>query len=373
MEEQLTKKQRRELKKQERKEKEVAMQKKKQQKTIITWSVVIVVLLAVIWGLTQLGGSTPGDQLVTTDALGVTEQSHVKGNREAKVVLVEFSDFQCPACASYQGVLTQLVEEYGDRLALVYRHFPLKSIHPNADLAARAAEAASRQGKFWEMHDQLFARQTTWTSMSSGQAEAEFIGYAESMDLDVGQFTADLEADEVHDIVDQDLAIANQLGLRGTPSFFLNGTQLQNPGSYAEFQALIEAELAKVSDTDNATTGTIEGLLSYPSEVLPDLRVCAEDVETQEMYCTDKNELVASHEPPLYTGTGYQLEVPVGTYHVYAFRPDDQEGELRGLYSQAVPCGLTVECTSHELIPVDVAAGEIVRAIHPADWYSQNN
>lgn len=97
-----------------------------------------------------------------------TGSASVRGNQSAAVTIVEYSDFQCPYCSRALPTVNQLLTEYGDKVKLVYKHFPLEQIHPNARLAAVAAECAKDQGKFWEMHDKLFEKQTEWSSLSQG-------------------------------------------------------------------------------------------------------------------------------------------------------------------------------------------------------------
>lgn len=157
----------------------------------------------------------------------------VRGSSEAKVVVVEYSDFQCPACAAYEPVIDRMLEELGQDVALVYRHFPLTSIHPNAMLAAQAAEAAGRQGKFWEMHDKLFLQQTVW---SEAQDPTDlFIEYAAGVGVNQDTFRVDLNSDEVKAAVAEDLNSGQQLGVQATPTFYVNGKKMPNVRSYNEF------------------------------------------------------------------------------------------------------------------------------------------
>lgn len=170
------------------------------------------------------------------------------GNPSASVTIIEYADFQCPACAATSPLLARVMDEYGDQVQLVYRYFPLNSIHPNADIAARAAEAAGHQNKFWEMHNMLFANQNAWSSLSN--PTDTLVTYATSLDLNIDQFKADLTSSEIRDRVNRDLKSAEQAGLTGTPSIFVNGQQLSpNPGSFDLWQDIVEAELAKVSQT----------------------------------------------------------------------------------------------------------------------------
>lgn len=147
---------------------------------------------------------------------------HVRG--EGEVVIVEFSDFQCPACRTAQLVVERVLSEYPGQVRHVFRHFPLLSIHPYAEETARAAEAASLQDAFWEYHDLLFKRQDEWNG--GEDLDARLTQYAQELGLDVARFRQDYESDVVARAVQEDLAFANQLRLRGTPSFFVNGKQV---------------------------------------------------------------------------------------------------------------------------------------------------
>ena len=172
-------------------------------------------------------------------AFEIRSDDWVKGNPKAAVRLIEYSDFQCPACGSYYPLVKELAEEYGDRVAFVYRHFPLATIHRNAFSAAIAAEAAGRQGDFWGMHDTLFEKQAAWGESSN--PEELFAGYAADLDLDAERFRTD-SVDSSLTRVERDAM--NGLALNSTPTFFLNGVKIANLRSLEEFKTQIEAALA---------------------------------------------------------------------------------------------------------------------------------
>jgi protein-disulfide isomerase len=200
-------------------------------------------VIAVIGGLIWLGESQDGaDQPLPIDGQ-VSEADHVQGPADAKLTLIEYADFQCPTCAAYAPVLEQLLAEYPDDLRLVYRYFPLKTIHPNATIASQAAEAAHLQGKFWEMHDILFNRQSEWSRLSSPRKT--FIDYAEELGLDTARFETDMNSKAVKDRVDADFENATAAGLSGTPTFYLNGVALENPRGLEGFQEVLDAKLAE--------------------------------------------------------------------------------------------------------------------------------
>ena len=161
-------------------------------------------------------------------------EPRIKGNPEAEISLVKYSDFQCPACAQAYTALKQLEESFGEQFSFEYRHYPLRTIHPNAQLAAQAAEAAGVQGKFWEMHDMLFENQAEWSR--SINPKKQFKNYAEDLGLNEDRFEFDLESDEVKAKVNQDADQAALLQLPGTPSFLVNG----EVGTIQEFTALLD-------------------------------------------------------------------------------------------------------------------------------------
>lgn len=149
------------------------------------------------------------------------DDAPVRGAPMAPVTIVAFSDFQCPYCAAAHPELDRLVREFEGQVKLVFKHFPLGS-HPRAVAAARAAEAARNQGKFWEMHDALFENQRALE-------DADLERYAGMIGLDVERFKADMAGTEVQERVEEDRALGERLGVEGTPTVFVNGRLLREP------------------------------------------------------------------------------------------------------------------------------------------------
>lgn len=144
--------------------------------------------------------------------------SVTKGNPDAPVYLVEFSDFQCPACKEFKPIVDQLVEKYSGQLLYVYRYYPL-SQHPFGRPAALAAIAAQKQNKFWEMYNYLFAHQNEFSQ--------EFIEKSgQELGLDTEKFKSDMNSTESQNLLDKDLADGNTFGVSATPTFFLNGEKI---------------------------------------------------------------------------------------------------------------------------------------------------
>jgi protein-disulfide isomerase len=147
---------------------------------------------------------------------------------------VEYADFECPFCAKGTGVARELRERFGDDLRYVFRHLPLPDVHPHAELAGRAALAADAQGRFWEMHDALFARQD--------ELELEdLVGYAADVGLDVERFLRDLDDQALDARIRRDVASAEASGARGTPTFFVNGQRHTGPHDTESLAAALSA------------------------------------------------------------------------------------------------------------------------------------
>lgn len=180
--------------------------------------------------------------VVTSSLPAIVETDYVSGPNSATVTLVEYGDFQCPACGHYYPMVKQLKSDYKDTVKVVYRNFPLTMAHANAQLAAQAAYAAGRQNKFWEMHDILFEKQTEWGESTDAATFME--QYASQIGLDGEKFKADVVSAEASKFVTDQADGGIKAGVQGTPTFFMNGKRLTNPATYDEFKKLIDAELA---------------------------------------------------------------------------------------------------------------------------------
>lgn len=205
--------------------------------TIIGWIITAVIIVGGIAGLVFLSGSPTGGGTLPA----VTAEDHLLGPATAPAILVTYSDFQCPACLAYEPILKGLKTEFGDKVTIVYRHYPLKSIHQFAEPAARASEAANLQGKFWEMHDLLFDRQRSWSAASN--IDEALAGYAKELGLDETKFATDYKSSEVRSRVDRDVVAGLGIGINSTPTFYLNGEKISNPQSQEAFSELISAKI----------------------------------------------------------------------------------------------------------------------------------
>ena len=163
--------------------------------------------------------------------------SPVKGEKKAKVTIVEFSDFQCPFCSRAVSFVKEVTDAFPKDVKVVYKHLPLTQIHPNAMPAAKASVAAQNQGKFWEMHDELFANYNKLTA-DNIKASAEKIG------LDMKKFEADVADPATEKLIQADMKLAQESAVTGTPTFFLNGKRLMSR-EMPVVKGLVEEELKK--------------------------------------------------------------------------------------------------------------------------------
>jgi protein-disulfide isomerase len=181
----------------------------------------------------------PGSNGNSDNSSNAQLTEHKVGAGTSGVTLVEYGDFECPACGQYYPLVKQVKAKYGDQITFQFRHFPLTNIHKNALIAARAAEAADKQGKFWEMHDTLYEQQQSWKA--SNDPSPVFESYAQSLGLDVNKFKEDMKSEEINDIVQADLGEAKKQGYSSTPTFILDGKKIeQNPRSLEDFFKLID-------------------------------------------------------------------------------------------------------------------------------------
>jgi protein-disulfide isomerase len=162
-----------------------------------------------------------------------------RGGEKAKVTIVEFLDFQCPFCARVQPTLEQVRKAYGDDVRVAFKHLPLP-MHTQAASAAAASEAAHRQGKFWEMHDKIFAN-------ARSLSEESYVRWAGELGLDVEKFKQDLASADVKQRVERDAQEAQRLGVSGTPSFFVNGRFVSGAQPFESFKRMVDEELGKAA------------------------------------------------------------------------------------------------------------------------------
>jgi protein-disulfide isomerase len=181
----------------------------------------------------------PDDKIVSKK--NNAESIHIRGNPDGPITLEEFGDFQCPPCRNISGFLDELVREYDPRLRVVFRNFPLAN-HKHAREAALAAEAAGLQGRFWEMHDMLYREQAVWSKADN--VHELFNGYAGMIGLNFDQFKKDMEGEKAKARVDSDQARGNSLGVKSTPTVFINNHEVgPNDKTPDGLRATIDAAL----------------------------------------------------------------------------------------------------------------------------------
>jgi len=213
-----------------------------QPRPLFVWGGLAVVLTLVsgaAWYVAKPADSEAGAPAGGMAGLATPTQPWGMGNPDAALRIVEFGDYQCGACGYYHPIMKAVMAEFGDRVYFEFRHFPLPS-HPFARTAARAAEAAGRQGQFWEMHDLIMSNQAEW---ATGIPTSVFLQYARRLGLNDVQFQQDLRIAEIQDRIEKDFQSGVQLNLRSVPSFFFNGELIQNPPTVDGFKDVIRRYL----------------------------------------------------------------------------------------------------------------------------------
>ena len=216
-----------------------------------TWIIFGALVVAVLGGLILFSkkdqvevANVDSNQIQPASEASGNIADQVFGNKESKVVLFEYGDFQCPGCASAAPVIKTLSEKYKDQLAFVFRNNPLSSMHPNAKAAASSAEAAGLQGKYWEMHDKIFAMQNSWGTLSADKRTDAFVNYAMEVGVkDIEKLKSDMGSKAVASKISFGLGLGKKAGVTGTPTFMLNGKKLDQ---YVKDGAIV------ASNTDGA-------------------------------------------------------------------------------------------------------------------------
>lgn len=174
------------------------------------------------------------------------KQGQSRGASDAKVVLSEFADFQCPACKAFEPTLAEILAENEGKVRLVFKHFPLyPSPHKNAMVSAYASESAARQGKFWEMHDKLYQTQDDWAELSD--PKDKFVEYARELGLNTDDFSRDLNGETGKDVINRDKAFGTELKISGTPTVFIDGVEfdMRSDGGAEGLKAKVKQAVAE--------------------------------------------------------------------------------------------------------------------------------
>jgi len=198
-----------------------------------TWIIFAVAVVAILTSLVLFSrqSSVNVDNVNNADIQSATEASgniadHVYGKPDSKVTVIEYGDFQCPGCGTFHTNFAPLMEEYEDKIAFVFRNFPITQIHPNARVAAASAEAAAKQDKYWEMWDLLYKEQDAWSNLSIDERDRQFETYAQELKLDINKFREDVTSSGVSQKINFDQSLGKDNGVTGTPSMFINGEMI---------------------------------------------------------------------------------------------------------------------------------------------------
>lgn len=212
------------------------------------WGIVAVIVLAFI-GVVAINSNKSDSSSSSGNKNSSSLTQHVIGKGSTGVTLVEYGDYQCPYCEQYYSTVKAIQAEYNDKIFFQFRNFPLTANHPNAFAAARAAEAADLQSKFWEMHDTLYepANYQQWTQSSN--PNPYFDTYAKQLKLDVAKFKKDFASSVVNDRINADMAEGNRLKNSGTPTFFIDGKKTEIANSLDAFHKVLDTAISQKTQT----------------------------------------------------------------------------------------------------------------------------
>lgn len=209
---------------------------------------ILAAIIIIFAGIVIISGNKSNSSNGSTSTL----TQHVEGQGQGGVTLVEYGDYQCPFCGQYYPIVKQVESEFDGQIKFQFRNFPLTNLHQNAFAAARAAEAAALQGKFWQMHDLLYEQnlanqqnQSAPSWITASDPTTFFNADAKQLGLNLTQFKADSGSTKVNNLINADMAEGNKLGVDATPTFYLDGRKINVNEQASSFETLIKAELAK--------------------------------------------------------------------------------------------------------------------------------
>lgn len=207
---------------------------------------ILAIVVVVLIGIFFLTNEPDAQSADVEEPLAITEDDHTQGPEDAPVTLIEYGDFQCPSCEQAHPIVKDILAEHGQDIRFVYRHFHVTSPRSTTFDASRTAVAAGQQDAFWKMHDLLFNRQSEWGQ--DPDAPDLFRQYAQELELNMEQFEQDFEAADQR--VERDVSSAQQLGVSSTPTFYLNGEEVEE--GYNQLPEAVEAELNTDTDSGEA-------------------------------------------------------------------------------------------------------------------------
>ena len=219
--------------------------------------IVVALVIVILVGVFAIKGETNNNGPSSSSK----PTQHIEGEGKDGVTLVEYGDYQCPYCGEYAATVTQVQSIYNQQMTFQFRNFPLTSIHQNAFAGARAAEAAGLMGKFWQMHDLLYQQNQAYYNSNGSVAgwigasdpETVFEQYAASLGLNVQKFEQLYSSDQVDGLITADQAAGNSLGIDATPTFILDGTQVQVGNTVGDFEAVINKAIASKTGSTSTT------------------------------------------------------------------------------------------------------------------------
>lgn len=208
-------------------------------------AVITLISLFILFGfISFLDKSTPSQDVIAS-ILNIDNDDWVFGNKDSKVVLVEYLDYECEACARVSPMVEAVKEEYKEKVAFVVRYFPLPG-HQYSKQSAYVVEAAGQQGKYWEMSKLMFNNQSKWSG--NPKSSGIFENYAFDLGLNMEQFNSDITSVQIKERVAHDLKGGKELSIQGTPTFFLNGQKINTPQDISNFRTILDAEIKRLSN-----------------------------------------------------------------------------------------------------------------------------
>jgi protein-disulfide isomerase len=214
---------------------------------------ILAVIVLIFAGIFIITGNNKGSTSANSSSTA-KPTAHIEGLGQSGVTLVEYGDYECPYCEEYSSIVKQVQQEFNSQIFFQFRNFPLVSIHQNAFAGARAAEAASLQGQFWQMHDALYDSSNWQVWSTANDPTPYFNQYAQELGLNLTKFKQDFASQAVNNAIVADENAGNKLGIDGTPTFYLDGKQISPQPTVAAFESLIKAEIAKKTAATAATS-----------------------------------------------------------------------------------------------------------------------
>jgi len=206
------------------------------------WAGVIFITLAIFWGLIVYVNASPTVPSSVASVMSpktVSENDIMLGSQDkAEATLIEYADFQCSACSAMSQFVQQLHKDFGDKLLIVYRFFPLINSHQNAMLSSQAAFAAYKQNKFWEMSELLYKNQSSWSY--DNDAQKTFVDYAKKLNLDIDRFVSDYNAESTKEFINAQREEGTSIDILYAPSIFINGKLIENFRDYETFKQAVQ-------------------------------------------------------------------------------------------------------------------------------------